>query len=420
MPRILILEDERVVARDLEKVLVGIGYQISMTSSGEEAIDLARRERPDMALVDIHLAGKLDGIETAATLRRELDVGVIYLTAHSDEETLERAKVTEPYGYLVKPFEATTLQTTVQMAVNKEAAERRLQIEQRFQTTVLNQLTVGIVTADPAGKVTMVNGCGQALTGWSEREALGGGLAQVVRLAADGKTSTAAELLDRVLKSPEGEVLEGRANLVSRSGAGMWVEHRVSRVVDEGQQVVGVSVVFWPAETSGGKRAGPPVSNEPVIDPLTGLPDRATATAEIAQVAAKSPGVFAVLFVLNRYYLIARKYGTRTADSMLTYYGTILAQEIPECQGLYRWTGPCFLALIGPFDCLQAAQRSVSHLTYSRSARLFQPAGTSALLTVTGSVQVYSIEDKPLDILISQIDSYIAIDSKRLPEVSRS
>ena len=102
-----------------------LGYEISTAASGEDAIEVARRDRPDVALVDIHLAGKLDGIETAEALRKDLDVPVVYLTAHSDEETLERAKATGPSGYLVKPFDATTLQTTVRMAVHEGSYERR-------------------------------------------------------------------------------------------------------------------------------------------------------------------------------------------------------------------------------------------------------------------------------------------------------
>ena len=103
MARVLILKDE-LVARDIQSTLDGAGYQTSLATSGEEAIEIARRDQPDLALVDIRLAGAMDGIETARALRQELGSPVADLTAHSDEETLERAKGTEPFGYLVKPF----------------------------------------------------------------------------------------------------------------------------------------------------------------------------------------------------------------------------------------------------------------------------------------------------------------------------
>ncbi len=414
VPRILILEDERVVARDLQNTLGTLGYEISTAASGEEAIEVARRDRPDLALVDIHLAGKLDGIETAVALRKDPDVPVVYLTAHSDEETLKRAKATEPLGYLVKPFDATTLQTTIQMAVHKGSVERRHRVEERLHSGVLDQLTVGIVTADAAGKVSMINGCGQRLTGWSETEAVGQDIGKVLKLCGPAKTSITAELLDTVVRGQGPGAPERHVSLVSKSGVETWVEHRVSRVLDESQQVVGGSLVFWPVESAGRDRALVSAgADEPVMDAGTGLPGRGLALAEIRRAGEKGAGLFAALFVLNRYYLIARKYGTRTADNMLTYYGTILAQDIPDCQGLYRWTGPCFLALIGPLDCMQDAQRSISRFSSGRSGTLFQPPGTTALLTVSGSVQVHSIDDKPFDLLVSQIDSYVATETKR-------
>src|SRR5690242_15881863 len=99
MSRILIIEDERVVARDLQAFLTTCGYQTSLAASGEEAIGVAKSEQPDVALVDIHLAGTLDGIETAQALRQQTEVGVVYLTAYGDDQTLERAESTEPLGY---------------------------------------------------------------------------------------------------------------------------------------------------------------------------------------------------------------------------------------------------------------------------------------------------------------------------------
>jgi CheY-like chemotaxis protein len=124
MPRVLILEDEKVVARDLQTILGAIGYETSMAGSGEEALEVAERDQPDLALVDIHLAGTLDGIETAQRLRQRMDLAVVYLTAYADEQTLDRAKATEPCGYLVKPFDENTLRATLRMAVHKGGIER--------------------------------------------------------------------------------------------------------------------------------------------------------------------------------------------------------------------------------------------------------------------------------------------------------
>lgn len=123
----LVVEDEAIVAADLASKLARLGYRISGTTAlAEEAVELAREHRPDLILMDIHLAGEMDGIEAAEVIRREYDVPVIFLTAHSDRATLERAKLAEPFGYLLKPFDHLSLETHIEMALYKHRAESRL------------------------------------------------------------------------------------------------------------------------------------------------------------------------------------------------------------------------------------------------------------------------------------------------------
>ena len=124
---ILIVEDEAIVAADLAGTLERLGYEICGTTGlAEEAIRLARERRPDLVLMDIHLAGAMDGVEAAGVIHRELDLPVVFLTAHSDHATLERAKLSEPFGYLLKPFEEFGLETHIEMALYKHRSERKL------------------------------------------------------------------------------------------------------------------------------------------------------------------------------------------------------------------------------------------------------------------------------------------------------
>ena len=124
---ILIVEDEAIVAADLSSKLGQLGYAISGTTDrGEEAIAFARERRPDLVLMDIRLAGIMDGVEAAEIIRREFDLPVIYLTAHSDRATLDRAKLTEPFGYILKPFDDLELETHIEMALYKHRAEHGL------------------------------------------------------------------------------------------------------------------------------------------------------------------------------------------------------------------------------------------------------------------------------------------------------
>ena len=122
--RILVVEDSAIIARDIQQTLRKLGYDVPVTyRSGETAIELVASLKPDLVLMDIVLAGKLDGIETAATIRARHDLPVVYVTAHADQATLERAKITEPFGYVLKPFGARELQVAIEIALYKHRAE---------------------------------------------------------------------------------------------------------------------------------------------------------------------------------------------------------------------------------------------------------------------------------------------------------
>jgi len=124
---IMIVEDKFIVAQDIAMSLKKLGYTIcSIVSSGQEAIQAAKDFCPDLALVDIRIQGDMDGIATATELRTFLDLAIVYLTAHSDSDTLERACLTYPEGYLLKPYDDRQLYTTIELALNKKGAKERM------------------------------------------------------------------------------------------------------------------------------------------------------------------------------------------------------------------------------------------------------------------------------------------------------
>lgn len=138
-PRIMVVEDERIVALDLAATLGELGYSIAgMATRGEEAIEQARLLNPNLILMDVRLGGQIDGIQAAQTIRAQRDVPVIYLTAHSDTETLRRAAHSAASGYLVKPFKAPELRCAIEIALHKHSVDVRLreinaELEQRVR-----------------------------------------------------------------------------------------------------------------------------------------------------------------------------------------------------------------------------------------------------------------------------------------------
>ena len=156
--RILIVEDDVIVAGDLKNLLMKNGYEIiGKLSSGEKAIEFIRTNRPELVLMDIRLNGEMDGIETAALMKQLFDVPVIYLTAYSDENTLARAKTTEPFGYIVKPFEERELRSIVEMALFKFNSEKKLKETEERYNALLNNSFYIVLVLDFEGKIIDVN-----------------------------------------------------------------------------------------------------------------------------------------------------------------------------------------------------------------------------------------------------------------------
>lgn len=124
---ILVVEDESIVSKDIQHSLKKLGYHVvGAAATGEKALELVRSERPDIVLMDIMLKGDMNGIETAEIIRNELAIPVVFLTAYADESTLAKAKVTEPYGYIIKPFKEIDLHTSLEMAIYKHGKEQEI------------------------------------------------------------------------------------------------------------------------------------------------------------------------------------------------------------------------------------------------------------------------------------------------------
>ena len=147
--RILVVEDDGVLALDLADTLDELGYTVAGTATrGEEAIDLARRIHPHLILMDVGLAGDIDGITAAETIRDEHDVPVVFLTAHADDDTLQRATHADPSAYLVKPFKAPDLRCVIEIALHKHATDVRLRENERWLELTLQQRTAALEAAN--------------------------------------------------------------------------------------------------------------------------------------------------------------------------------------------------------------------------------------------------------------------------------
>ncbi|MFT4714621.1 MAG: DNA-binding NtrC family response regulator [Candidatus Azotimanducaceae bacterium] len=155
--RILIIEDEALVARELQSRLTKMGCEVVGIAYGREGIELARRTKPDLLLTDIHLKDGEDGIEMAQIIQRERDVPVVFLTAYSDEATVSRAKALAPYGYIIKPVENRELEIAIEMALYKFNIEKKLRETQQLLQNALTCIGNALVFVDKNGRITDLN-----------------------------------------------------------------------------------------------------------------------------------------------------------------------------------------------------------------------------------------------------------------------
>ena len=243
--QILVVEDEGIIAQDIQNTLKKLGYAVpAIAYSGKEGIEKAQEIQPDLVLMDIVLEGGIDGIEAAEQIRRRFHIPVVYLTAYADEKTLQRAKITEPFGYILKPFEEKELYITIEMALYKHEMERRLKESQQWLTTTLKSIGDAVIATDINGCVIFMNPIAESLTGWKQKEASGKHLKKVFNIINEKTGKQVDDPVTRVLR--EGIVV-GLANhtlLISKDGTRRSIDDSGAPIKDENGKIIGVVLVF--------------------------------------------------------------------------------------------------------------------------------------------------------------------------------
>lgn len=244
-PKILVVEDEPIVALDIRRRLGHLGYAVvDCVTSGESAALAAAAQNPDLVLMDIMLEGDMDGIDAAAAIRKRANIPVIYLTAYADEETLHRAKITEPFGYIIKPFEDRELETCIQMALFKHKMDDRLQRSERWLSTTLRSIGDAVISTDREGRIRFMNPVAEQLCGVPKGHALGLPLHNAIRILNEGTGEDLCLLVDQVLRQRQNFRLKESAVLVSRQGQERPIDLSASAIVGDSTGEAGDGDLF--------------------------------------------------------------------------------------------------------------------------------------------------------------------------------
>lgn len=244
--KVFIVEDERIVAEDIKMSLESRGYTVAgIASSRDQAIEAIRRTSPQLVLMDIVLRGPDDGIETARVVRELFGIPVIYLTSHADEATLHRAKITEPFGYIVKPFEERDLFSALEIALYRRQVEARLEEKERWLGTILGSIAEGVLAVDAIGVIRLANTAAERIGGWRSDELVGCELADVYRVT-DPVTHLHVELPSLpALLAGTGHSANFELRLLTRKdGQKALIQESVAPISDAAGTVSGVVLVF--------------------------------------------------------------------------------------------------------------------------------------------------------------------------------
>ena len=239
--KIFIVEDEAIVAESLNDQLEGLGYIVTGNApSGEEALRNIKNNLPNLVLMDIMLEGEMDGVETAQQIRELYGIPVIFLSAYSDSETLGRAKLTEPFGYLIKPYKERELHTTLEITLYKHRMEKRVREHERWLDTLLRSIGDGVITVGIDGLLTSMSPVAETLTGLSEAELINKDLLGLLKIEESGIYPIIPDLIDQAL---DGEtvscLVDDEPILINANGKRIVIDFSAAPIRNEQDEIIG-------------------------------------------------------------------------------------------------------------------------------------------------------------------------------------
>lgn len=243
--KVFVVEDETIVSMEIQDRLMGLGYSVcGAATSGEEAISKIRATKPNIVLMDIRIKGDMDGIMVATKLKEEMDLPFVFLTAHSDDATLQRAKSTGPFGYLLKPFEERVLNTTIEMALYRHEMDIKLKESERWFSTTLKSIGDAVIATSRDAKISFINSKAEAMTGYMEEEVKDKLLADVFNIVNE---ETGEDEKNPALIALEENVavdFSSHKILTTRDGRKIPIEASAAPIIGDHGENMGVVLVF--------------------------------------------------------------------------------------------------------------------------------------------------------------------------------
>lgn len=243
--KILIVEDEGIIAMDIRNQLENYGYEVVATAfSGGQAISLATQYSPELVLMDIILKGSMDGIDAANSIMETLHIPVIFLTAYSDQATLQRARATGAYGYLIKPFRPDELRASIEVALYKHQLERKLLESEQWFAKTLHCISDAVIATDTEAKIRFMNPVAETLTGCQLEQARDTEITEIMTLLNETHGTIVENPIPRALSSMTVSDLAGATLLRTRTGEEIPIDDGAAPIIDDNGKLLGAVLVF--------------------------------------------------------------------------------------------------------------------------------------------------------------------------------
>ncbi len=353
--KILVVEDESIVALSLKRVLKNLNFEVVGTAAtGENAIKKAEQHSPDLILMDIFLKGDMNGIEAAQKISSFKDIPVVFLTAYSDTEIIEKVKKTEPYGYIIKPFEDRELQVVIENALYKHKIDKKLKENEKWMTAVLKGIGDAVIATDKEGYVKFVNPVAENLTGWKEEEIRNKLLKDVLDIIDEETGEKIEKLIAKVIES--GTIgTENNFKLISKDGKTTSIEDSIAPIRDDFGNISGIVLVF--RDITQRKKTEDELKYLSFHDKLTNLYNRAFFEYEIKRLDTKRQFPLAIVMGdVNGLKLVNDAFSHKEGDKLLKEIAKLIKSSCREEDIIARWGGDEFTVLLPKTNLTKAQE----------------------------------------------------------------
>ncbi len=348
--KILVVEDEKTLASNIRKSLQKLGYSVyEITESGEEAIKKVAETDPNLVLIDICLAGEINGVQIVDIIQNNFHVPVVYLIDRSEYKIFPKNQLIQPCGYILKPFLESDLHFVIEMALYKHQNERKLQEEKQRLTTIINSMGIAVIVTYANGCIQMMNPIAEIITGWKQSEAFGKDLVEVISLVDKDVGEVIENLANHVIEAGEILNLPENCTLITRDGQEIPIGDNVAPIRDKDGKITGAVLVFQ--DITKRKETEAQLIRNAFYDGLTALPNRVLFLDRLRQAIERSKRKrdysFGVLFLdLDNFKEINDRFGHGVGDDFLVAIARRLESCLRSGDTVARFGGDEFTVLL--------------------------------------------------------------------------